>query len=74
MRAVGEFSYTTRAGDMFDALALDAYGDESLAHVIIQANPDCAATLIFDAGVNLTIPIVDMARTPETLPPWRRTN
>jgi phage tail protein X len=72
MRAVGEFPYTTRAGDMFDALALDAYGDESLAHVLIQANPDYAATLVFGAGVDLMIPVVDMARIPETLPPWRR--
>jgi hypothetical protein len=57
---------------MFDALALDAYGDEKLAHVIMWANPDFAATLIFDGGVELVLPVLDTAKTPDTLPPWRR--
>jgi phage tail protein X len=72
MKIVGKFEYTTRAGDTFDALSLDAYGDEKLTHIIIGANPDYAATLIFDSGIRLIIPVLDAAWTPETLPPWRR--
>lgn len=64
--------YTTREGDTFDALALEMYGEETLAHYIIEFNPDYADVLIFDAGVALKLPIVEEAETPDTLPPWRR--
>jgi phage tail protein X len=64
--------YTTREGDTFDALALEMYGEESLAHYIIEFNPDYADVLIFDANVALRLPIVEDAELPETLPPWRR--
>jgi hypothetical protein len=65
------FEYTTKAGDTFDILALDAYNDEAQAHIIIQANPDYCSTLVFSAGVILKIPFIDEA-VPETLPPWKR--
>lgn len=64
--------YTTREGDTFDALALEMYGEESLAHYIIEFNPDYADVLIFEANVALRLPIVEDAELPETLPPWRR--
>lgn len=64
--------HVTVAGDTFDALALLYYNDEKLASTIIQANPDYCDTLIFDAGVSLTIPPVSSVALPETLPPWRR--
>ena len=65
-------THITVEGDTFDALALEYYNDEKLASAIIQANPDNCDTLIFDAGVSLTIPDVDTVTPPETLPPWRR--
>lgn len=65
-------TYTTIEGDTFDALALHFYNDEKLASVIIQANLDHCGTLIFEAGVSLTIPEAAAAVMPETLPPWRR--
>ena len=64
--------YTTREGDTFDALALEMYGEETLAHYIIEFNPDYADVLIFDANVPLRLPIVEDVELPETLPPWRR--
>ena len=64
--------YTTREGDTFDALALEMYGEETLAHYIIEFNPDYADVLIFDANVTLLLPIVEEVETPDTLPPWRR--
>ena len=65
-------TYITVEGDTFDALALIFYNDEKLASVIIQANPDYCDTLIFEAGVSLTIPALTTVTMPETLPPWRR--
>lgn len=73
MRRVTAYKeYATREGDTFDALALDMYGSETLAHYIIAFNPDYADVIIFDANVALRLPIVVDAETPETLPPWRR--
>ena len=63
---------TTVEGDTFDALALEFYDDEKQAGLIIQANPDYCDVLIFEAGVELKIPIVEFVELPETLPPWRR--
>ena len=65
-------TYTTRDGDTFDSLALGFFGDEKLASAIMQANPDHCDTLIFSAGVVLTIPASVEVTMPETLPPWRR--
>ena len=71
-RVTGYKDYTTREGDTFDALALEMYGEETLAHYIIEFNPDHSDVLIFDANVALRLPIVEDAELPETLPPWRR--
>lgn len=71
-RVTGYKEYTTREGDTFDALALEMYGDETLAHYIIEFNPDNADVLIFEANVALRLPIVEDAELPDTLPPWRR--
>lgn len=64
--------YTTRKGDTFDELALQVYDSEKKAHLLIEANPDHAGVLIFDAGVELTIPVYEDTVLPETLAPWRR--
>ena len=47
-RVTGYKDYTTREGDTFDALALEMYGEEMLAHYIAEFNPDYADVLIFD--------------------------
>lgn len=65
------FQYVTMQGDTFDMLALDVYNDEAKASLIIQANPQYADVLIFDAGVVLTIPLIT-AQAAITLPPWMR--
>lgn len=64
--------HITVEGDTFDGLALRYYDDEKLSSAIIQANLDHCSTLIFEAGVPLTIPDVSAVTMPETLPPWRR--
>lgn len=62
----------TVAGDTFDRLAFEFYTNEKMASLIIQANPDYCDVLIFDAGVRLKIPVVNIVNPPESLPPWRR--
>ena len=69
---IGYQTHRTAEGDTFDGLALLYYNDEQLASRIISANLDHCDTLIFDAGIDLRIPIMDTVETPETLPPWRR--
>lgn len=71
-RVTGYKDYITREGDTFDALALEMYGEETLAHYIMEFNPDYSDVIIFGANVALRLPIVEDAETPETLPPWRR--
>lgn len=63
--------YTTMQGDTWDILALDAYNDEAKAHVLIHANPQHAGVLIFEAGVQLRIPVIEESAA-VTLPPWKR--
>ena len=62
----------TVEGDTFDRLALEFYDDEKQASLIIGQNLDHCDVLIFEAGVELRIPVVEDVELPETLPPWRR--
>lgn len=63
--------YQTVAGDTFDKIAYQHYGDEKEAIHIIEANMEYADTVIFGAGVHLTIPEIAVT-TPSNLPPWKR--
>ena len=72
LRVSAYITYVTGEGDTFDELALDMYGDEKLAHYIIEYNPDYADVLVFEANVELALPIIEDPETPDTLPPWRR--
>ena len=66
------YKYTTKEGDMFDMIALNFYNEEKMATTIIEANPDYADVVIFDADIELIIPIVQDTEGIETKPPWRR--
>lgn len=65
-------NYRTRVGDTFDALALQVYNNEKMAHHIIKANPDFSDVIVFEESVLLKIPIFEDTELPETLAPWRR--
>ena len=69
---VGHRAYTCRAGESWDLLAGQAYGTETMASVIISANPDLADVVLFEGGEVIDLPLVERAETPDTLPPWRR--
>lgn len=68
----GYKKYITRSGDTYDLLAIAFYDDEMKASYIMQANERYIGTIMFDAGIELKIPVLDIMETPETLPPWRR--
>ena len=63
--------YTTIQGDMWDAIAKKKYGTEKAMNVLLEANQAYKDTVVFSAGVVLTLPEYN-APTPDTLPPWRR--
>ncbi|WP_343101889.1 tail protein X [Romboutsia sp. MSSM.1001216sp_RTP31141st1_G3_RTP31141_220114] len=64
-------TYNTLQGDTFDSISLDFYDDEYYASEIIKANPDVGTILVFDEGVELNIPILDIEAN-SSLPPWKR--
>ena len=70
-RVISYLEYRTRAGDIFDSLALTMYNEEKLAKYIIDFNPEYADVIVFDANVPLRLPIMEDVETPATLPPWR---
>lgn len=65
-------TYITNERDTFDLIAYRQYGNELLASLIIQENIRYADTLIFDAGVELQIPVINEQEVDESLPPWRK--
>ena len=70
--ATNFYKYTTKEGDMFDMIALNFYNEEKMATTIIEAKPHYADVVVFDADIELIIPIVQDTEGVETKPPWRR--
>ncbi len=62
--------YETVSGDTFDLVALKTIGDEKAAKEIIQSNIEYAHVVIFESGIQLTIPEV-AKNTTTNLPPWK---
>lgn len=62
--------YTTKAGQQWDEIALEVYGDENRADVLMQANPQELGTFQFPAGVVLNTPALTEEQNTK-LPPWR---
>jgi phage tail protein X len=64
-------TYRTIQNDAWDAIAYRLWGDERFAADIMAANPGLADTLVFEAGVTLILPDVDLSARPlKNLPPW----
>jgi phage tail protein X len=64
-------SYTTQVNDRWDLLAWRFYGDATQYGPIIQANPAVPVVGVFGAGVELQIPILQIATdVSNNLPPW----
>jgi phage tail protein X len=65
--------HVTTAGERWDLLAWTFYGNPTLYSPIIMANPRIPIESVFEAGLELAIPIlqIDLAQT-SNLPPWKR--
>jgi phage tail protein X len=67
--------HLTTAGERWDTLAWKYYGDATLFGPIIQTNPQIAIEAVFEAGLNIGVPILvvnQSAQNQSDLPPWKR--
>lgn len=65
--------HVTSAGERWDLLAWQYYGDASLYGPIIMANPQTPIEPVFEAGLKIAIPILLVQQSSSTnLPPWSR--
>lgn len=64
--------YTTTQGDAWDTIAYKLWGEERLAHMLMQVNPKHMDVLLFPAGVELCVPKIEKEQKKMTLPPWRQ--
>jgi phage tail protein X len=65
----------TTAGERWDTIAWKYYGDATLFGPIIQTNPQIAIEAVFEAGLNIGVPILvvnQAAQNQADLPPWKR--
>lgn len=56
-------SYTTITGDTWDSIAKKVYGDDHAFPELMDANPDYMDILIFDGGMALRIPELNIQDT-----------
>ncbi len=54
------YTYTCRAGETFDSVALAEYGDEVYAADLLNANPALSGVPIFAGGEVLKLPVVEV--------------
>ena len=71
MQEVYKTKYTTIQGETWDTISEDFYDTPFKVAELIAANPQYTDTLIFEDGIELTIPILE-SESPDTLPPWKR--
>ncbi|AQT84146.1 hypothetical protein ERICIV_03422 [Paenibacillus larvae subsp. larvae] len=64
-------TYTTIQGDTWDGISFKLFKDEKLLTILMNANPAHINTVVFSAGVQLTVP-PRPAEIPSSLPPWKR--
>lgn len=64
--------HVTIAGDRWDLLAWDYYGDAHGYARIVAANPHLAPLPLLPAGVRVAIPVIEKPVSAYGLPPWKR--
>lgn len=65
-------TYTTIQGDMWDGIAKKVYGTENAVNVLLEANQQYHAVVVFSADIKLVIPDYKAQANTSILPPWRR--
>ena len=73
MTPSGQFIlHITTAGERWDLLAWQYYGDPTDYLPIIMANPNVPIEPVFDAGISIAVPILQTsAVVTADLPPWK---
>lgn len=65
--------HVTYAGERWDLLAFEYYGDPTNYEVIIMANPLVPIGPVFEAGISIAIPIIQQHNVLSSgLPPWKQ--
>lgn len=65
-------SHITEGGERWDLLAWQYYGNPTLYSPIILANPTIPIESVFDAGLVIAVPILQVSLTQTSaLPPWK---
>jgi len=65
--------HITAASERWDLLAWQYYGDATLYSPIIMANPQLPIEPVFEAGLQVWIPILFVQQSQTAnLPPWSR--
>jgi phage tail protein X len=67
-------TYTTSQGDTWDSIAYKLYSKGAMMTILMIANQTLIDTVIFEAGVTITVPDISAAETSSTLPPWKRSD
>ncbi len=66
-------THISSAGDRWDLLAWNYYGDPTLFGPIVMANPAILIEPVLSAGLTMVIPVLHKASvTTVDLPPWKR--
>lgn len=72
MSAPQFIQHLTRAGERWDLLAWQYYGDATNYSIIIMANPGVPIEPVFESGVSLAVPIIQQQSVlTSDLPPWK---
>ncbi|MGB8412652.1 MAG: tail protein X [Candidatus Binatus sp.] len=73
MTPSGQFIlHITKAGERWDLLAWQYYGDPTDYSPIIMANPNVPIEPVFDAGLSIAVPILQKSAVlTADLPPWK---
>lgn len=53
--------YQCSAGETFDSVALEVYGDSNFAADLLSANPSHCRKGVFNGGEELELPVVEVA-------------
>ena len=74
MQIVGYKKHIAAAGESFDSVAFNYYGDEFMADKLMKQKDNLIYLdrVVFEGGEELTIPVYDDLESTETLAPWRR--
>ena len=61
MAQLSGYLYKCSAGETFDSVALNIYGNERYAEDLLAANPGHVHLVMFMGGEVLSLPVVEMA-------------